>query len=72
MVRHVASGQQIRVLSVASQEQFGEAFATLGRDRIGALVVGNSTLFTNGRERLVALAARYAVLVRSSHDARNT
>ena len=54
-------GQQIRVLSAVSQEQFDEVFATIERERIGALLVQNDPLFTTGRERLVALAARYAV-----------
>jgi len=55
-------GQQIRVLNAISQEQFDEVFATIERERIGALLVQNDPLFTTGRERLVALAARYAVL----------
>jgi putative ABC transport system substrate-binding protein len=54
-------GQQIRVLSAGSEEQFDEVFATIERERIGALLVQNDPLFTTGRERLVALAARYAV-----------
>jgi len=56
-----AVGQQIRVLSAASQERFDEVFETVSRERIDALLVTNSTPFTNGRERLVALAARHGV-----------
>ena len=54
-------GQPVRVLNVTSQEEFDAVFADLGRERIDALLVPNYTLFTNGRERLAALAARYAV-----------
>jgi putative tryptophan/tyrosine transport system substrate-binding protein len=54
-------GLQIRAFDVTSGEQFDAMFETLVRERIGALVVPNGTVFTNGRERLVALAARYAV-----------
>jgi putative tryptophan/tyrosine transport system substrate-binding protein len=60
-------GQQIRVLSVASHEQFDEAFTTVGRERIGALVVASSALFISGRERLVALAARHGVAAIYGH-----
>jgi putative tryptophan/tyrosine transport system substrate-binding protein len=56
-----AAVQEIRVFNVTSQEQFDAIFATVVREHIGALLVPNSTLFTNGRERLVALAAKHAV-----------
>jgi ABC-type uncharacterized transport system substrate-binding protein len=56
-----AVGQRILVLSATNQEQFEEVFATAVRERIDALLVGNAVVFTNGREHLVALAARYAV-----------
>ena len=54
-------GQQVRVFNVTSQDQFDGAFATMASDGVGALLVTNATLFTNGRDRLVALAARYSV-----------
>jgi ABC-type uncharacterized transport system substrate-binding protein len=56
-----AVGQRILVLSATNQEQFEEVFATAVRERIDGLLVGNAVVFTNGREHLVALAARYAV-----------
>jgi putative ABC transport system substrate-binding protein len=40
---------------------FGAAFATTARQRIDALVVKADPFFISQRERLVALAARYAV-----------
>jgi putative ABC transport system substrate-binding protein len=54
-------GQQIRFLKVTHPEQFEAAFSTIAQERIGALLVDNNRLFTSGRDRLVALAARYAV-----------
>jgi putative ABC transport system substrate-binding protein len=54
-------GLVIRIVYVASQEDFEGIFATRGSERIDALLVPNSTLFTNGRHALVALAARHAV-----------
>ena len=37
------------------------AFATLVRERAGALVVGTGALLTNQREKIIALAARHAL-----------
>jgi len=54
-------GQSARILNTESQTQFEAAFAAAARDKVGALVVPNSTLFTNNRELLVTLAARYAI-----------
>ncbi len=51
-------GQQVRVFNVTSQDQFDGAFATMARDGVGALLVTNATLFTNGRDRLVVRAPR--------------
>jgi putative ABC transport system substrate-binding protein len=46
---------------VASELEIDTAFATFAQQRAGALVVGNSPLFTNHIERIVALAARNAL-----------
>src|SRR5262249_44631768 len=54
-------GQPLRIFMVTSAGEFEGAFATIARERIGALLIPNSTLFTNNSDRLVALAARYAV-----------
>jgi putative tryptophan/tyrosine transport system substrate-binding protein len=53
--------QRLRILYAGSEQQFGTAFATVVQEGIGALVVQNDPLFTDGRERLVALARRHAV-----------
>jgi putative ABC transport system substrate-binding protein len=58
----VAGSQRTAAAQAASrQDQFDGAFATMASDGVGALLVTNATLFTNGRDRLVALAARYSV-----------
>jgi putative ABC transport system substrate-binding protein len=54
-------GQQIRVVSVASAAEFDAIIASLVRDKVGALLVPNATLFTNNRDRLTAAAARYMI-----------
>ena len=54
-------GLAIQPVEVASQEDFNNIFTARRNERIDALLVPNSTLFTNGRDRLVALAARHAV-----------
>jgi putative ABC transport system substrate-binding protein len=53
--------RQLLVLNVNSERDFEPAFTTLVQKGAGALVGGGSPLFLNGRERLVALAARHRV-----------
>jgi putative tryptophan/tyrosine transport system substrate-binding protein len=54
-------GQKIRALNAVSPEQFEEIFATIERERVGALLIQNDPLFTGALDRLAALATRYAV-----------
>jgi putative tryptophan/tyrosine transport system substrate-binding protein len=54
-------GVQIRILNVENQEQLDGVLASAARERIDAIVVPASTVFTNGLARLVALAARHAI-----------
>jgi putative ABC transport system substrate-binding protein len=56
-----AIGLQIRVLNVSVPEEFDAVFAIVVRERIGAVLVHNAPVFTNGREKLVQLAESYAV-----------
>jgi putative ABC transport system substrate-binding protein len=51
-------GQQIRIIHVGTDQEFDPAFAALGAQRVGALLIAPDALFTNGRERLVTLATR--------------
>ena len=56
-----ALGQQILTVNARSERDFDAAFATLAQQRAGALLIAGNALFTGQRERLVALAARYAL-----------
>jgi putative ABC transport system substrate-binding protein len=56
-----ASGRQLVIVSVGNESDFGGAFETLRRRKVGALVVGASAFFTSRRDRLIELAARYAI-----------
>jgi putative ABC transport system substrate-binding protein len=53
-------GKKIRALNAASPREIDEAFAILTKERIGALIIAAEPLFTEERDRIVALAARHA------------
>jgi putative ABC transport system substrate-binding protein len=54
-------GQKLVVLSAGSGDDFKSAFATIARERVGALIISPDALFTSRRSQLVALAASYRV-----------
>ena len=54
-------GRPLRVLKADSESNIDATFATLVEQRVGAILVSSDPFFTNQREQLVALAARYAV-----------
>jgi putative ABC transport system substrate-binding protein len=54
-------GLRIKVFNASTENEIDTAFAALSAHRLGALLMANNPLFTTRRERLVALAARYAV-----------
>jgi putative tryptophan/tyrosine transport system substrate-binding protein len=54
-------GLRLQVLNTSDPSEFGRAFATLARERAGALLVISDALFNNHPDQLVALAARYSV-----------
>jgi putative ABC transport system substrate-binding protein len=56
-----AIGQQLVVLDVSSDNELETAFTVLVARGVGALYVGTGTFFFNSRDRIVALAARYAI-----------
>ena len=56
-----ALGLQIHVLKAGTEGEIDSAFAALPRLQAGALIVTTSELFSRRRERLVTLAAHYAV-----------
>ncbi len=49
------------VLRASTEDDFEIAFATLVRERAGALLVTGDALFNSRRDRLIALAGRHAV-----------
>jgi putative ABC transport system substrate-binding protein len=54
-------GIRLLVLNASSRSEIEAGFATLVRERAGALVVPGETFFTTQRERLVALTVEHAV-----------
>jgi putative ABC transport system substrate-binding protein len=61
--REAAARLSVRliILTADTEGEFGPAFATLVRERAGALLVAASPFFNSRREQLVVLAARHAV-----------
>jgi putative ABC transport system substrate-binding protein len=55
------AGLQIHVLNATSRTEIASAFATIGHERLDALLLGSGPFFSNRRVQLVLLAARYAV-----------
>jgi putative tryptophan/tyrosine transport system substrate-binding protein len=53
--------RRIHVLTAATPAEIDRAFATLGQQGLGAVLVSGDPFFDSQRERLVALAARYRV-----------
>jgi putative ABC transport system substrate-binding protein len=56
-----AIGQQLFILEVSSVGDIAAAFATLVQREAGALLVGSGAFLNSHRERVAALAARYAI-----------
>jgi ABC-type uncharacterized transport system substrate-binding protein len=53
--------QQVHVLQARTAAEIDTAFATMAREKVGALVVVPDTFLIGRRDQIVALAARYAV-----------
>jgi putative ABC transport system substrate-binding protein len=54
-------GLQLHILHASTERDLDTAFATLGRLRAGALVIGSDPFFTSRSEQLAALTVRHAV-----------
>jgi putative ABC transport system substrate-binding protein len=54
-------GQQIRVLNAGSEAEIDRAFAELNQHRTKALLVVSDPFFFGVRDKLIGLAARYAI-----------
>jgi putative ABC transport system substrate-binding protein len=55
------TGQPIRVLNASSEGDFDDLSASFDRERPGALLVSSDPLFVAQRNRLIGLAAKYAI-----------
>jgi putative tryptophan/tyrosine transport system substrate-binding protein len=53
--------RRLLVLRASTEREIASSFATLTRERVGALVVQNDPFFDSQRNQLVALAARNAI-----------
>jgi putative ABC transport system substrate-binding protein len=56
-----ALGIDIHLLNASTEREIDEAFASLARLRVGGLIVPNEPYLDSQRDRIAALAARYAV-----------
>jgi len=56
-----ALGVDMRILNASDKDEIDLAFASLAKERIGALLVGADPLFRTQNDQIIALAARYAV-----------
>jgi putative ABC transport system substrate-binding protein len=56
-----AIGWQLRYVQASNIDEFEDIFATLARERIGGLIVGNETFFFSESARLALLASSYRV-----------
>jgi putative ABC transport system substrate-binding protein len=56
-----ARGRQLLLLEASTEGELEAAFATLIRERAGALLVATDTFFVSRRDVIVALAARHAI-----------
>ena len=54
-------GLRIEVFNASTESEIDTAFAALSARRLGALLMAGHPLFTTRRDRIIALAARYAV-----------
>src|SRR5262249_9340587 len=56
-----ALGQRLIILKAGAESEFDAVFATIVRERAGALFVGPDALFSDRAPRLIALAARHSI-----------
>jgi putative tryptophan/tyrosine transport system substrate-binding protein len=61
-----AMGVQILVMRAVAENDFETVFATLARERAGALLVNSDVFFTSRRDQLVALASRHTLPLMSA------
>jgi len=55
------SGQQILIADAVRDDEIESAFATFAEQRVGAVLVGSGPFFRSNKEKIIALASRYAL-----------
>src|SRR5215831_18999255 len=56
-----ANGLRIQIAHASNDQEIEAAFATLSKQQIGAVMVGSDPFYISRREKIIALAARYAI-----------
>src|SRR5262245_26513068 len=56
-----ASGLRVQIAHASNDEEIESAFATLSKQQIGAVMVGSDPFYISRREKIIALATRYAI-----------
>jgi putative ABC transport system substrate-binding protein len=54
-------GQQIHVLNASSEREIDAAFASLVKERVGAILATSDPFFDTRRDQIISLAARHSV-----------
>jgi putative ABC transport system substrate-binding protein len=54
-------GLQLYVATAGTEDELDEAFATMARKGVGAVLIDNDVFFTNHRDQIAALAGRYRI-----------
>jgi putative ABC transport system substrate-binding protein len=54
-------GQQIHVLNASSEREIDAAFASLVKERVGAILATSDPFFDTRRDQIISLAARYSI-----------
>ena len=57
----IAKRLELRVVTAGTEAEVDEAFATMDREHVGAVVIQADPYFNNVRRRLISLAARYSL-----------
>jgi putative ABC transport system substrate-binding protein len=56
-----AIGLRVQITHASNDQEIEQVFATLGKQQIGAIMVGADPYYSARREKIIALAARYAI-----------
>jgi putative ABC transport system substrate-binding protein len=54
-------GQQVHILNASSEREIDAAFASLVKERVGAILATSDPFFDTRRDQIISLAARYSI-----------